>query len=258
MVLPEEHFLISVEHQLRAWFGDQPVLARKELLERVAALNPALKKATLDVYLHRLTLRNQLVHAGRGVYALPDAPRAAEFAPSVPPELVELWQAVAAELFLDAGCVWPTQWLNDFTSHQVMRTVQLVEVEPAALDSTYYALKDRLGGRVFLAPDARVLELYVAETPDAVLVLPLVSRAPLQLVSGTPVPRLEKILVDLLSEPVLLASYQGEELRTIYRTAARRYRLDARTLHAYARRRGKAPALRELLLAEGLSSLLPQ
>jgi hypothetical protein len=257
MLLPDEHFLISVEHQLHNWFGDQPVLSRKELLERVAALNPALKKGTLDVYLHRLALRNQLVHAGRGVYALPDASLGPDFTPAVPPKLAKLWQEVAAELFLDAGCVWTTQWLNDFTSHQVMRTVQLVEVAPEALQSTYYALKDRLGGRVFLQPDAHVLELYVAETPEAVLVLPLVSRAPLRQLNGTPVPRLEKLLVDLLSEPVLLAAYQGEELRTIYRTAAHRYRLDARTLLSYAKRRGRGPALRELLRAENLSSLLP-
>jgi hypothetical protein len=153
--------------------------------------------------------------------------------------------------------VWTTQWLNNFTNHQHMRTVQLVEVAPEALHSTYYAIKDRLGGRVFLQPDARVLELYVAETPDPVLVLPLVSRAPVQRVAGTPVPRLEKLLVDLLSDPTLFAAYQGEELRTIYRTAARGYRLDARTLLSYAKRRGKAPALRALVQTAGLASLLP-
>ncbi len=254
---PDEHFLATVDAQLRTWFGDQPVLARKELLARVATLNPTLKKATLDVYLHRLAQRNQLVHAGRGLYALPGEGGAADFTPAVPPELVNLWQDVATELFLDTGCVWTTQWLNDFTTHQLMRTVQLIEVAPEALQSTYYALKDRLGGRVFLQPDVRVLELYVAETPDALLVLPLVSRAPVQRVVGTPVPRLEKLLVDLLSDPALFAAYQGEELRTIYRTAARRYRLDARRLFSYAKRRGKALALRELLLAVELASLLP-
>ena len=253
----DEHFLATVEAQLPAWFGTQPVLSRKELLARVATLNPTLKPATLDVYLHRLTQRNQLAHAGRGVYALPGGALGADFTPTVPPELASLWQAVATELFLSSGCAWTTQWLNDFATHQLMRTVQLVEVAPEALQSTYYALKDRLGGRVFLQPDARVLELYVAETPDAVLVLPLVSRAPVQRVAEVPVPRLEKLLVDLLSDPTLFAAYQGEELRTIYRTAARQYRLDARTLFSYAKRRGKAPALRELLLAVGLSSLLP-
>lgn len=254
---PNEHFLATVDTQLRTWFGNQPVLSRKELLARVATLNPTLKKATFDVYLHRLTQRNHLVHAGRGIYALPGGGVVANFTPAVPPELGNLWQAVATELFLSNGCVWTTQWLNDFTNHQLMRTVQLVEVAPEAMQSTYYALKDRLGGRVFLQPDAHVLELYVAETPDALLVLPLVSRAPVQRVAGTPVPRLEKLLVDLISDPVLFAAYQGEELRTIYRTAARRYRLDARTLFSYAKRRGKDTALRELLLAVGLSSLLP-
>lgn len=81
------------------------MLSRKELLARVAALNPALKKATLDVYLHRLALRNQLVHAGRGLYSLPGGAVVTDFRPAVLPELATLWQAVAAELFLDAGCV---------------------------------------------------------------------------------------------------------------------------------------------------------
>jgi hypothetical protein len=254
---PDEHFLVTLARQLPIWFGNQPKLSRKQLLARVATQNPTLKEATLDVYLHRLAQRNYLVHVGRGQYALPGTSVVVDFTPAVPPQLATLWQEVAAELFLDSGCVWTTQWLNDFTTHQLMRTVQVVEVAPEALHSTYYALKDRLGGRVFLQPDARVLELYVAETPDAVLVLPLVSRAPVQRVAGTPLPRLEKLLVDLLSDPTLFAAYQGEELRTIYRTAAHRYRLDARTLLSYAKRRGKAPALLELVQAIGLLSLLP-
>jgi len=188
---PDEHFLVTIAGRLPTSFGDQLRLARKQLLARVATQNPAPKTATLDVYLHRLAQRNCLVHVGRGQYALPSTTVAVDFTPPVPPELATLWQQVAAELFLDRGCVWTTQWLNDFTNHQLMRTIQLVEVAPEALQSTYYALKDRLGGRVFLQPDARVLELYVAETPDAVLVLPLVSRAPVQRVAGTPLPRLE-------------------------------------------------------------------
>ncbi|WP_310794624.1 DUF6577 family protein [Hymenobacter sp. HSC-4F20] len=256
MTSREDDFLTSVYAQLRDWFGERPILSRKELLDRVAHLNPTLKEATLDVYLHRLTLRNQLVHAGRGEYTLPGKDLAADYVPQLPTELSELWQSVSAELFLDSGCIWTTQWLNEFTNHQVMRTLQLVEVEREALNTVYYALKDRLGGRVFLQPNARVLELYVAETPDAVLVLPLISRAPLQRVGGVPVPRLEKVLVDLLSETEILAAYQGEELRTIYRTAAQRYRLDPRTLHAYAKRRGKGSALKELLLSMDLTHLL--
>ena len=154
----DEHFLAIIEAQLSDWFGNQPVLSRKTLLERVATLNPTLKQTTLDVYLHRLTQRNQLTHAGRGVYALPGGGFVAKFTPTVPPELANLWQAVATELFLSSGCAWTTQWLNNFTTHQLMRTVQLIEVAPEALQSTYYALKDRLGGRVFLQPDARVQE----------------------------------------------------------------------------------------------------
>ena len=67
----DEHFLTTIVAQLHNWFGNQPVLSRKELLARLATMNPTLKKTTLDVYLHRLTQRNQMAHAGRGVYALP-------------------------------------------------------------------------------------------------------------------------------------------------------------------------------------------
>jgi len=62
-----------------------------------------------------------------------------------------------------------------------------------------------------------------------------------------PVPRLEKMLVDLFSSPNLFAAYQGRELEIIFNNAHRYYTLDERTLLSYAQRRHKAPELRRFL-----------
>ena len=76
---------------------------------------------------------------------------------------------------------------------------------------------------------------------------PGLSQAPVQQVDGVPVPKLEKLLVDVFAEPVRLAAYQGAELGRVFSGAARQVPLVPATFWRYAQRRKRADALREWL-----------
>ncbi|MDJ0364845.1 hypothetical protein QMK33_06745 [Hymenobacter sp. H14-R3] len=233
---------------LQAAFADRTDFTRAEVLAFYHHADASLNPNTLDSRIRQLLQRRLLLAVSRGRYTLAAA---ASIRPAFQPTLGRsertLWRTLVKELHLPKGCLWSTAWANEFSGHQAFRSLLLVEVPRDYVQAVFYALKDRYPHRVFLRPQPDMLTYYIAEADHPIVVLPLVSRAPVQLVDGVPVPRLEKLLVDLFSRPDLFPAYQGHELQTIFTNARRLYRLDERTLLCYAQRRHHADDLREFL-----------
>ncbi|HEX8429183.1 DUF6577 family protein [Hymenobacter sp.] len=234
--------------ELRNNFAHQPELTRAQVLDFYRRHEPEAKQTTVDWRIYELTRRGLLVSLGRGRYSLAGA---AQKHFSYLPELTSternIWRTLVKELQLPEGCLWSTAWANEFSLHQAARNFLIVEVPRDYVQAVFYVLKDRHSHRVFLRPDPEILTYYVAETDKPIIVMAFVSRAPVQQVNQVPVPRLEKMLVDLFSSPNLFAAYQGRELEIIFGNARRYYTLDERTLLSYAQRRHKAPELRRFL-----------
>lgn len=231
----------------QAAFVDRPEFTRAEVLAFYHA-DPSLSPNTVDSRLRQLLQRRLLLSVGRGRYALAaNAAPKPTFQPTPTRAERTLWRTLVKELHLSEGCLWSTAWANEFSSHQAFRSLLLVEVPRDYVQAAFYALKDRHPHRVFLRPQPDTLTYYIAEADRPIVVLPIVSRAPVQLADGVPVLRLEKLLVDLFSRPDLFPAYQGHELQTIFTNARHHYRLDERTLLRYAQRRHHADDLREFL-----------
>lgn len=233
---------------LRDEFAQHLELTRAQVLAFYRRQDAALKQTTLDWRIHELVRRGLLTSVSRGRYA----PAAAiahrvPYRPTLEPAERAIWRVLVKELQIPEGCLWSTAWANEFGLHQAARNFLVIEVPRDYLQAAFYALQDRHHHRVFLRPQPEVLTYYVAEATRPLVVIPFVSRAPVQAVDKVPVPRLEKLLVDLFSRPDLFAAFQGHELQTIFANARRHYALDERTLLRYAQRRHKADELREFL-----------
>ena len=237
----------NIPAALQAALAQQATLTRAEVLALFRHAAPDLKESTLDWRIHELVRRQLLAPAGRGRYALAQGSARPTYRPALTPAKRTLWRQLHKQLQLPAGCLWSTAWANEFSQHQAARTFTVVEVPRDYLSAAFYQLQDRYPGRVFLNPAPDVLTYYVAEAARPLVVLPFVSRAPVQLLDQVPVPRLEKLLVDLFSRPALFTAFQGHELQTIFAAAHRRYLLDERALFRYAQRRHKAESLRQFL-----------
>lgn len=70
---------------------------------------------------------------------------------------------------------------------------------------------------IFLNPSQEDVDRYITNR-DLIIVRPLVKEAPLDVINGCPVPTLEKMLVDAISDKEL-QHLQGNELYTIYSNA---------------------------------------
>lgn len=111
----------------------------------------------------------------------------------------------------------------------------IVETEREVLESVFYRLTD-ISKAVFLEPNRKVVDLYVLQHHEAVIIKPLLSGAPTLPVGKFTNAAPEKMLVDIVAEPNLFRAQQGE-LGLVFANAFREIPIDQAKILRYARRR---------------------
>jgi hypothetical protein len=81
------------------------------------------------------------------------------------------------------------------------------------------------------------LDRYIAYQNDAIIIIPLTSEAPTQVIDSVRTVTIEKLLVDLICEPKLYETFQGAELNHIFKEAFEKYPINKDKMFRYARRR---------------------
>lgn len=124
----------------------------------------------------------------------------------------------------------------------------IVEIEREVLEAVFYRLTD-ISKPVFLEPDRKVVDLYVLQHHEAIIIKPPLSGALTLPVGKFTTAAPEKMLVDIVAEPNLFRAQQGE-LDLIFANAFREIPIDQVTMLRYARRRRRYDAVYELIPRE--------
>lgn len=242
-----------VTEQMKQRFANQPYITREELFDFYKSFEPDLKESTFAWRIYSLKEKSLLKAVKQGVYTLLVKQ---QFHPRLDPKLKEIATKLNKQFPKIRYCVWSTRWLNEWMIHQPGRFLLLVEVEAAATESVFYFLKDESYKNVFLNPDENLLEYYVYEQQESIIVKQLVTKAPLSKEKTVSIPTLEKILVDLFVEHKLFSPFQGEELAHIYNNLYKQNALNITKLLAYAKRRTKEVELLDFITKNTLLKAL--
>lgn len=230
--------------QLKQRFTGQSHITREELFDFYRSFEPDLKEATFTWRIYSLKEKNLLKSVRKGVYTLSVKP---QFHPQVEPKLKDIAGKISKQFPAARYCVWSTRWLNEWMIHQPGRFLLLIEVEASATESVFYFLKDGSYKNVFFDPDDTLLERYIYEQTESIIVKTLVTKAPVKKEKKIAIPAPEKILVDLFVERKIFAPFQGSELVHIYNNLYKQYALNITKLLAYAKRRTKEQELLDFI-----------
>lgn len=219
---------------------------RKELLESFRMAGYMLSEASFYKKVEELVKNGQIIRVGRNVYSLPDDKRLtyeykySELAEAVAQEIAQQYPYVNFSIFEFVQ-------LNDFVNHLIAHNVIFLSVEAEIMDFVFETLRDKYPGKVLINP---TVEIYHQYWSDNMIVLgKLTTEAPKgQKVSWHT--RLEKMLVDIMAEPLLLASISRAEYPHIYEDAFDRYIVDENGLFRYASRRKVTKKIKELIRKE--------
>ena len=235
------------KEQLVEYFSGQPYIGREELFAFYAKYEPDLKEATFTWRIYDLKKKGILKQVKRGVYAISYKPK---YTPIITDQLTKLTKIVAKEYDDINYCIWSTEWLNDFTQHQLGKFFTILEVEKYFLESVFENYKELNQLRVYLMPDELAMERYM-DSENTLIIKPLVSRSPCLTTNPEgkskdkfKIPSLEKMLVDVFCDSKTFFAVQGRETDHIYENAISRYNINFTKLFSYAKRRGREDVIK--------------
>ena len=219
---------------------------RKELLESFRMAGYMLSEASFYKKVEELVKNGQIIRVGRNVYSLPDDKRLtyeykySELAEEVAREIAQQYPYINFTIFEFVQ-------LNDFVNHLIAHNVIFLSVEAEIMDFVFETLRDKYPGKVLINP---TVEIYHQYWSDNMIVLgKLTTEAPKGPKASWHT-RLEKMLVDIMAEPLLLASISRAEYPHIYEDAFDRYIVDENGLFRYASRRKVTKKIKELIRKE--------
>lgn len=223
-------------NEIEGWFKKKRFLTTKELIEILSVVFPDAKVGTLSSRLHKMKKDGLIRSIRRGLYA-PGSRQ--EYIPVISSELSRLFKKLKKRFpYLDNLCIWDTIWLNDFTVNQAFSSMVIIETDRDAESAVFQFMKAS-HSKVFIDPTPKEINNYIVGEVESFVVRPLISEAPVIMYKSVAIPRLEKILVDLVCDNDLYISFQGEELYNIFRRVFEDFSISLSALIRYARRRGR-------------------
>ncbi|NLA23706.1 MAG: type IV toxin-antitoxin system AbiEi family antitoxin domain-containing protein [Bacteroidales bacterium] len=202
-----------------------------------------LPQTTLNWRVYYLVQKGILERLGRGVFRIG---KNHIFVPEITPQQKSIYNKVSSIFPFSLFSIWNTSIINEFSQHQSNSNITFVEVEKESLQSVFYKLKETKNN-VFIEPTNDIIDNYISNTKNPIIVKMLITEAPLQKVNTITTITIEKLLVDLFCEKELFYTFQGKELRTIIEESFSKYSVNQNKMMRYANRRGKKKAFFEYL-----------
>jgi len=126
--------------------------------------------------------------------------------------------------------------------HQPGRYFLLVETDKEITNSVFYFLRE-IKKSVFIEPTKDILEKYIVNEKEVVVIKSLISEAPTQNINEVETATIEKMLVDIFCDDVIFSAQQGTEKRIIFKEAFTKYTINQSKMLRYADRRRKKEQL---------------
>ncbi|MEX1001800.1 MAG: DUF6577 family protein [Crocinitomicaceae bacterium] len=229
--------------ELRNAFAHGKRITVEDLIRFYEKFEDQVKRSTVDWRIYELNKQGVLHRIARGMYSLAETNT---YVPNVSRSLKYLYGSIHKQFPYVNICLWTTKWLNEFMVHQPFHFYTILEIEKEVMESVFYSLKDQ-GKEVFLDPSEEVLDKYVANADEPIILTGLTTESPTQEVNKVITTTLEKMLVDIYCDEKLFGAQQGAELERIYKSAFEKYTISEPKLLRYANRRNKKEEIAELI-----------
>jgi len=206
-------------------------------------IEPKIKTTTINWRVYYLVQAGVLNRIGRGKFAIGGN---RIYLPEISAKIKSIHSKLKKEFPYLRICIWNTSSFNEFMIHQPGRFYILIEVDKDASQSVFFYLKENKFS-VFIDPTKDLIEKYIPDEKETLIVKSLVSEAPVQIINRINIATIEKMLVDIFCDDVIFAAQQGSEMRIIFKEAMIKYSVNENRMLRYADRRREKDSFREYL-----------
>ena len=221
------------------------LFTRRDLMKALCSGTNGVSDKSLVVILNRMVANQQIARVSHGTYhVLNEQRRVFVYSPdeaerNLNHHIREYYP------FIDY-CIWKSSALTPLMQHVPASRIMFVDVERVAMEAVFQSLQGLgINLPILLNPTKQECVRYITND-ETIIVRPLIREAPITEVDGCPVPMMEKMLVDAVSDKELVFM-QGNELHTIYANAFSNYSINENRLLRYASRRNRKDKVERIL-----------
>ncbi len=223
-----ETFLCNIQNKSK--------FSRADFLDALMKEREDATESTGRFYLQKMLDNGEIARIGRNVYCVTEG-KTKKYDHIYSECANDVANRVRSEYPLVDFRVFELVQLNEFVNHQLAHNIIFLSVESNLGDFVFDSLKDIYVGHVLISPSVDMLHKYWAD--NMIVIEKMISEAPKG--SGEPWHTdLEKMLVDIVSDKLLLSCIGQGEYEGIFTQAFEDFYIDESQMFRYARRRNAA------------------
>lgn len=234
---------LTIGYEFLELLKDKPCFSGEDMHQAMQQSGETVREAAFRARIQRYLKKSLIVRIGRNAYELPSN-KAIRYSHSYSMLCLDCVQAISIKHPYLNFSVFESIQLNEFINHLIGQNTVFIGVEGGTEDFVFETLKGIYPGRVLLGPTPEILHRYWLD--GQIVIEKLITEAP----HGKPVPwqpKLEKILVDLMSDSLLRSTVSESELPGVFQEAFSNYAIDESQLFRYARRRNADFKIKHLI-----------
>ena len=167
--------------ELKMKFCNREFVSKVELREFYQLQNQNMTEQAFRRILYSLEKEGLITPIGAGIFVLLNqspSTKKKKFIPN-PSKTVQTLSLDVKENFLYTKyLLWETRSLHEFMTHQPGQNLIILEIEKEATESVFNKLKEQSTQNIFLEPDKMTIERYVINSPESILLLPMITQSP--------------------------------------------------------------------------------
>lgn len=221
------------------------LFTRRDIIKALCSGAKGVSDKSLVVILNRMVANQQITRVAHGTYHILDEQKR-KFIYSPDETERNISHHIKEHYPFVDYCIWKSSALTPLMLHIPSSRIMFVDVERVAMESVFQSLQGLdMNLPILLNPTRQECVRYITND-EIIIVRSLVREAPVTEVDGCPVPMMEKILVDAVSDKELVFM-QGNELHMIYANAFTSYSINENRLLRYASRRNRKDKVERIL-----------
>lgn len=202
-------------------------------------------EAAINLSLSLMLKNGELIKESWGTYIIPTQ-RKRLFIPVPSKEIRDINHLLKEEFPYTNICAWDPQIIVPFMQNIPHLNMLIVEIERIAMEPAFNLLQEKVSERrVIFNPSSEDYARYVSGFPS-IIVKPLISQAPLIDFGGINMPRLEKVMVDIIGD-IEFDFARERELYIIIENLLSSFDVNYKALYRYADRRSRRSQVDSLL-----------
>ena len=222
--------------------ADKTTYCRDDLARILSSAKPDLSDSAFRWTLYNLLREKKIFRVDYDTYTTIDPQELPLYRPYYSDKAITVTETLVRRFPEISFVLFESVLLNEFLNHQLAQNTIYVQVERDISSYIFDELREEYAGDVLYRPGSREFDRYW--TRDCIVVLNLITQAPLSQDDPHEI-TIEKMLVDMVAERSITATFSPSEIPSVYEEVMKRYRVDKHKLYRYAGRRGKTAEIKK-------------